>query len=119
MKLGDLGLARKYQKPLAPLYNGDKVIVTIWYRAIELLLGSRHYTKAIDVWAIGCIFAELMMIKPIFKGEEAKMDNIKKVIPFQKDQCIKIFEILGTPTSKQAALLIFLIDVQYDRGEMA
>lgn len=47
-------------------------MVTIWYRAPELLLGSRHYTKAIDIWAIGCIFAELLLLKPLFKGEEAK-----------------------------------------------
>jgi serine/threonine protein kinase len=45
--LGDLGLARIYERPLQPLFNGDKVVVTIWYRAPELLLGSRHYTKAI------------------------------------------------------------------------
>lgn len=46
-KSGDLGLARIYERPLQPLFNGDKVVVTIWYRAPELLLGSRHYTKAI------------------------------------------------------------------------
>jgi len=53
----------------------------------------------LDIWAIGCIFAELLMLRPIFKGEEAKMDN-KKNIPFQRDQVQKIFEILGTPQSK-------------------
>ncbi|KAJ3090096.1 cyclin-dependent protein kinase [Quaeritorhiza haematococci] len=100
VKIGDLGLARLFQRPLQPLFNGDKVVVTIWYRAPELLLGSRHYTKAIDIWAIGCIFAELLLLRPIFKGEEAKMDN-KKNIPFQKDQLTKIFEVLGTPTKEK------------------
>jgi cyclin-dependent kinase 8/11 len=47
VKVGDLGLARIFYKPLAPLYNGDKVVVTIWYRAPELLLGAKHYTPAI------------------------------------------------------------------------
>ena len=70
--VADLGLARLFQSPLNPLFHGDKVVVTIWYRAPELLLGSRHYTKAIDIWAIGCIFAELLLLKPLFKGEEAK-----------------------------------------------
>jgi cyclin-dependent kinase 8/11 len=70
--LADLGLARLFQSPLNPLFHGDKVVVTIWYRSPELLLGSRHYTKAIDIWAIGCIFAELLMLKPLFKGDEAK-----------------------------------------------
>jgi cyclin-dependent kinase 8/11 len=46
VKVGDLGLARIFYKPLAPLYNGDKVVVTIWYRAPELLLGTKHYTPA-------------------------------------------------------------------------
>lgn len=96
---GDLGLARLFNRPLQPLFNGDKVVVTIWYRAPELLLGSRHYTKAVDMWAVGCIFGELLALKPIFKGEEAKMDS-KKNVPFQKSQLTKIFETLGTPTSK-------------------
>lgn len=99
MKTGDLGLARLFNKPLQPLFNGDKVVVTIWYRAPELLFGSRHYTKAIDMWAVGCIFGELLALKPIFKGEEAKMDG-KKNVPFQRSQLSKIFEIMGTPTSK-------------------
>ncbi|KAI5454023.1 cyclin-dependent protein kinase [Naganishia albida] len=74
VKIGDLGLARISRAPLQPLWNGDKVVVTIWYRSPELLLGARHYTVAIDLWAIGCIFAELLSLRPIFKGEEAKMD---------------------------------------------
>ncbi|KAF3307830.1 cyclin-dependent protein kinase [Orbilia oligospora] len=98
VKIGDLGLARVFWKPLAALFNGDKVVVTIWYRAPELLLGSRHYTAAIDLWAVGCIFAELLALRPIFKGEEAKMDS-KKTVPFQRNQMQKIIEILGTPTS--------------------
>ena len=81
VKIGDLGLARLFYKPLHMLFNGDKVVVTIWYRAPELLLGSKHYTPAVDLWAIGCIFAELLSLRPIFKGEEAKMDS-KKTVPF-------------------------------------
>ncbi|KAJ9111120.1 hypothetical protein QFC19_001319 [Naganishia cerealis] len=47
VKIGDLGLARVSKAPLQPLWNGDKVVVTIWYRSPELLLGARHYTAAI------------------------------------------------------------------------
>lgn len=102
VKIGDLGLARKFNNPLQSLYTGDKVVVTIWYRAPELLLGTRHYTPAIDLWAVGCILAELLSLRPIFKGEEAKFDmSNKKLIPFQKNQLQKIFEILGTPTVEQ------------------
>src|SRR4051812_11092421 len=97
VKIGDLGLARLFYKPLHSLFSGDKVVVTIWYRAPELLLGSRHYTPAVDMWAVGCIFAELLSLRPIFKGEEAKMDS-KKTVPFQRNQMQKIAEILGMPT---------------------
>ena len=96
IRIGDLGLARLFYKPLQSLFSGDKVVVTIWYRAPELLLGSRHYTPAVDLWAVGCIFAELLSLRPIFKGEEAKMDS-KKNVPFQRNQMQKIVEILGMP----------------------
>lgn len=96
IRIGDLGLARLFYKPLNSLFSGDKVVVTIWYRAPELLLGSRHYTPAVDLWAVGCIFAELLSLRPIFKGEEAKMDS-KKTVPFQRNQMMKIIEILGIP----------------------
>lgn len=91
------------------MFQGDKVVVTIWYRAPELLLGTHHYTKAIDVWAVGCIYGELLLLKPLFKGEEAKMDS-KKSVPFQKDQMNRIIDILGFPNS------IFNVNV---RGSMA
>jgi len=102
VKIADLGLARLFYRPLYPLYNGDKVVVTIWYRSPELLLGARHYTKTVDTWAIGCIFAELMTLRPIFKGEEAKIVD-KRKLPFQKDQVMKIMEVLGTPTKDRWA----------------
>ena len=97
VKIGDLGLARLTHQPLQPLFAGDKVVVTIWYRAPELLLGAKHYNKAIDIWAVGCVMAELASLRPIFKGEEAKLDS-KKNVPFQKDQLLKIIEVLGTPS---------------------
>ena len=100
VRIGDLGLARLFYKPLHNLFSGDKVVVTIWYRAPELLLGSRHYTPAIDLWAVGCIFAELLSLRPIFKGEEAKMDS-KKNVPFQRNQMQKIVDILGMPTKEK------------------
>lgn len=104
IKIGDLGLARLFYKPIHALFSGDKVVVTIWYRAPELLLGSRHYTPAIDLWAVGCIFAELLSLRPIFKGEEAKQDS-KKAVPFQRNQMGKIGEVLGLPKKSDWPLL--------------
>ncbi|RKF81815.1 Serine/threonine-protein kinase SSN3 [Golovinomyces cichoracearum] len=107
VKIGDLGLARLFNKPLLSLFAGDKVVVTIWYRAPELLLGSRHYTPAVDMWAIGCIFAELLSLRPIFKGEEAKIDT-KKTVPFQQNQMQRIVEILGMPSKDKWPHLIHM-----------
>lgn len=106
VKIGDLGLARLCYEPLQPLFAGDKVVVTIWYRAPELLMGAKHYNKAVDSWAVGCVMAELASLRPIFKGEEAKLDS-KKNVPFQRDQLLRIFEVMGTPDSKSSRLLIF------------
>jgi serine/threonine protein kinase len=96
-------------QPLQPLVTGDKVVVTIWYRAPELLLGAKHYNMAIDCWAVGCVFAEMMGLKPIFKGEEAKIDP-KKAMPFQKEQLTKIFEVLGAPTVHDWVNLVTMPD---------
>jgi cyclin-dependent kinase 8/11 len=52
------------------------------------------------MWAVGCIFAELLSLRPIFKGEEAKMDS-KKTVPFQRNQMQKIVEIMGLPTKEK------------------
>lgn len=97
VKVGDLGLARVYKAPLQPLYNGDKVVVTIWYRSPELLLGTRHYTPSIDIWAVGCIYAEMLSLRPLFKGEEARLDG--KKLPFQSHQMVCIMELLGWPST--------------------
>ncbi|KAI9787006.1 MAG: cyclin-dependent protein kinase [Peltula sp. TS41687] len=107
VKIGDLGLARLFYKPIHSLYSGDKVVVTIWYRAPELLLGTKHYTPAVDMWAVGCIFAELLSLRPIFKGEEMKMDG-KKTVPFQRNQMYKIIETVGLPTKDRWPSVVHL-----------
>eukprot|EP01112_Ceratiomyxa_fruticulosa_P017144 TRINITY_DN5284_c0_g2_i1.p1 TRINITY_DN5284_c0_g2~~TRINITY_DN5284_c0_g2_i1.p1 ORF type:complete len:366 (+),score=73.55 TRINITY_DN5284_c0_g2_i1:381-1478(+) len=94
VKIADFGLARIFQSPLRPLHDNG-VVVTIWYRAPELLLGSKHYTKQVDIWAIGCIFAELLTTKPLFPGKEK---DPKTPSLFQDDQVDKIFRMLGKPT---------------------
>mmetsp|Transcript_33422 Transcript_33422/g.54228 ORF Transcript_33422/g.54228 Transcript_33422/m.54228 type:complete len:409 (-) Transcript_33422:1187-2413(-) len=95
VKIADFGLARIFQSPLRSL-AGDGVVVTIWYRAPELLLGAKHYTKAVDMWAVGCIFAELITTSPLFRGNENK--DIRN--PLQTDQLDRIFRVLGTPSAR-------------------
>ncbi|KAI5385220.1 cyclin-dependent kinase G-2 isoform X2 [Lathyrus oleraceus] len=82
LKICDFGLARQYGSPLKPYTH---LVVTLWYRAPELLLGARQYSTAIDMWSLGCIMAELLSKEPLFNGKT------------EFDQLDKIFRILGTP----------------------
>ncbi|KAJ6695274.1 CELL DIVISION PROTEIN KINASE [Salix koriyanagi] len=114
-KLLIFGLARIYQAPLEAL-SDNGVVVTIWYRAPELLLGAKHYTSAIDMWAVGCIFAALLTLKPLFQGAEAKSTPN----PFQLHQLDKIFKVLGHPTLEKwptlASLPHWHNDVEHIQG---
>jgi len=82
LKIADFGLARQYSIPL-PTYTHE--VVTLWYRAPEVLLGQKEYSLAVDLWSIGCIFAETVTFAPLFPGD------------CEIDQIFNIFRILGTP----------------------
>lgn len=98
IKIADMGFARLFNAPLKPLAELDPVVVTFWYRAPELLLGAKHYTKAIDIWAIGCIFAELLTSEPIF---HCRQEDIKTTTPYNRDQLDRIFSVMGFPQEKE------------------
>jgi len=83
LKLADFGLARSFGIPVRS-YTHE--VVTLWYRSPEVLLGSRHYSTPIDLWSVGCIFAEIASGRPLFPGRN------------EKDQLLRIFKVLGTPT---------------------
>ena len=57
-------------------------MVTLWYRAPEILLGSRHYSTPVDVWSVGCIFAEMVNQKPLFPGD-SEIDELFKIFRSQ------------------------------------
>ncbi|CAB3977299.1 cyclin-dependent kinase 8 isoform X2 [Paramuricea clavata] len=97
VKIADMGFARLFNNPLKPLADLDPVVVTFWYRSPELLLGARHYTKAIDIWAIGCIFAELLTSEPIF---HCRQEDIKTSNPYHREQLDRIFQVMGFPQEK-------------------
>ncbi|KAK9063498.1 hypothetical protein SSX86_017368 [Deinandra increscens subsp. villosa] len=82
LKICDFGLSRQYGSPLKPYTH---LVVTLWYRAPELLLGTKLYSTAIDMWSLGCIMAELLSKQPLFNGKT------------EFDQLDKIFKTLGTP----------------------
>eukprot|EP00762_Andalucia_godoyi_P004353 ANDGO_08210.mRNA.1 Cell division control protein 2 homolog 3 len=96
IKITDFGLARQYFQPLHPLHC-DGIVVSLYWRAPELLLGAKHYGPAVDMWAVGCIFAQF------FRGGRllfvaSHKDNIDQL---HIDQLHRIFLILGKPTSQQ------------------
>lgn len=85
LKLADFGISRYTGNPRPKL---TQTVVTLWYRAPELLLGAEDYDFEIDIWSIGCIFAELLTTKPLFQGKN------------EVDQIFQIFVLLGTPTNE-------------------
>ena len=66
IKLADFGLARSFTLPLKTFTHE---VVTLWYRAPEIVLGQKVYSTAVDVWSVGCLFYELAHRKPLFSGE--------------------------------------------------
>jgi len=63
LKICDFGMAREYSSPVEEYTHH---VMTAWYRAPEILLGEKIYTKAVDMWSVGCIFGELFTCKPLF-----------------------------------------------------
>eukprot|EP00730_Choanoeca_flexa_P016450 TRINITY_DN7771_c0_g1_i1.p1 TRINITY_DN7771_c0_g1~~TRINITY_DN7771_c0_g1_i1.p1 ORF type:complete len:344 (+),score=73.55 TRINITY_DN7771_c0_g1_i1:22-1032(+) len=82
IKLADFGLARAFGIPVRA-YTHE--VVTLWYRAPEILLGQRQYACPVDMWSVGCIFAEMVTRRPLFPGDS------------EIDELFKIFRALGTP----------------------
>ncbi|XP_013699458.2 cyclin-dependent kinase C-2 C [Brassica napus] len=83
LKLGDFGLAN-----VVTAKNKHQLtsrVVTLWYRAPELLMGSTSYGVSIDLWSVGCVFAEILMGKPILKGRT------------EIEQLHKIYKLCGSP----------------------
>ncbi|XP_022773744.1 protein IMPAIRED IN BABA-INDUCED STERILITY 1-like [Durio zibethinus] len=83
LKLGDFGLAN-----ILTSRNRQQLtsrVVTLWYRPPELLMGSTSYEVSVDLWSVGCVFAELLMGKPILKGRT------------EVEQLHKIFKLCGSP----------------------
>lgn len=78
IKVADFGMARFCGDP--PPANLTQLVVTLWYRAPELLLGATTYDSAIDMWSIGCIFAELLTKHPLLQGKN-EVDQLSKVSP--------------------------------------
>lgn len=92
IKLADFGMARFVGDP--PPRNLTQLVVTLWYRSPELLLGTKEYDGAVDMWSIGCIFGELLLKDPLLSGKN-EVDQLSKVSPFSSPQ--RGWKDTGTP----------------------
>ncbi|KAF8822881.1 putative cell-cycle-associated protein kinase CDK [Cardiosporidium cionae] len=86
LKLADFGLARAFGIPVS---NYAHEVVTLWYRAPDVLMGSKKYSTPVDIWSIGCIFAEMVNGHPLFPGND------------DDDQLLTIFKTIGTPSPNE------------------
>lgn len=86
LKLADFGLARAFG---IPVKNFTHEVVTLWYRAPDILLGSKNYSTSVDMWSVGCIFGEIVTRMPLFMGKN------------EQEQLQKIFICRGTPTEPE------------------
>uniref|UniRef100_A0A0D3H104 [RNA-polymerase]-subunit kinase n=1 Tax=Oryza barthii TaxID=65489 RepID=A0A0D3H104_9ORYZ len=84
LKLADFGLARPFTRD----GSFTNHVITLWYRPPELLLGATNYAEAVDIWSVGCIFAEFLLRKPLFPGRT------------EQEQLSKIFELCGFPNEE-------------------
>ncbi|MCJ1477011.1 hypothetical protein MMC13_005682 [Lambiella insularis] len=105
MKIADFGMARYYGDPPPKL---TQLVVTLWYRAPELLLGEEKYGAEVDMWSVGCIFGELLTKEPLLQGKN-EVDQLSKVffsalVTFYEGSdefiSIQIFELCGIPTEE-------------------
>lgn len=86
VKLADFGLARQMER--TPVSNFTAEVLTLWYRAPEVLMGLPRYGGAVDVWSVGCILGEMALKKPLLPGD------------CEIDQLFRIFRFTGTPTDQ-------------------
>ncbi|KAN0065438.1 mitogen activated protein kinase [Thecaphora frezii] len=89
LKVCDFGLARSLLTAEEETGFMTEYVATRWYRAPEIMLTFKRYTKAIDVWSVGCILAEMLTGKPLFPGRD------------YHDQLARILDLLGTPTLEE------------------
>lgn len=98
LKILDFGLARQADSEMTGY------VVTRWYRAPEVILSWMHYTQTVDIWSVGCIMAEMLQGRPLFKGSD------------HLDQLTEIMKVTGTPSPDFVAKLESADAIRYIKG---
>lgn len=104
VKIADFGMARYYGDPPPKL---TQLVVTLWYRSPELLLGAEKYGMEIDMWSIGCIFGELLTKEPLLQGKN-EVDQVSKV-------CLLYLFRLSNPIQSTHSILTSTPDLRVNR----
>lgn len=89
LKVCDFGLARSAASTEDNSGFMTEYVATRWYRAPEIMLTFKEYTKAIDVWSVGCILAEMLNGKPLFPGKDCKYSRSGFIM-----LCLMIFQTI-------------------------
>jgi cyclin-dependent kinase 7 len=82
LKIADFGFARFIASPGREMTTG---VISEWYRPPEIFFGAQYYSYSVDMWSVGCIFAEFLLKEPLFRGQG------------ERDILTKIFYLLGVP----------------------
>lgn len=85
LKIADFGMARELADPGVRMTS---LVITSWYRPLELFFGAKQYSPAVDMWSVGCIMGELLLRIPLFAGQS------------DIQQITMMCQLLGTPTEK-------------------
>lgn len=99
LKIADFGLARSFVPPIRPFTHE---VVTLWYRAPEILMGCKTYALPVDMWSIGTIIGEMVTKRPMFPGDS------------EIDELFRIFRVMGTPNEDVWPGVSSLQDYQED-----
>lgn len=98
LKICDFGLARGIHQRQPEEQGGTMLlteyVVTRWYRAPEIMLACHEYSKPIDIWSVGCIFAELIQRKPYFPGEDY-IDQVRSSISHHYETCFSMYILVN------------------------
>ncbi|KAL4096366.1 hypothetical protein PRIC1_009726 [Phytophthora ramorum] len=106
LKIADFGLARAFSLPIKK-YTHE--VVTLWYRAPEILLGQEVYSPPVDIWSVGVIFAEMVSKKPLFPGVTKLRDYAPTFPKWRKKDMRELF-----PQLDEAGLNLLESMLHYD-----
>uniref|UniRef100_A0A672GK18 Mitogen-activated protein kinase n=1 Tax=Salarias fasciatus TaxID=181472 RepID=A0A672GK18_SALFA len=109
LKICDFGLARIADPEHDHTGFLTEYVATRWYRAPEIMLNSKGYSKSIDIWSVGCILAEMLSNKPLFPGKHyldqlnhiLALDLLGRMLTFNPSKRISVEEALAHPYLEQ------------------